>query len=157
MKAVVQRVHRASVTVSEQVDQQIHKRLAGEISTGLLVYLGVADQDGPEQVQWLVEKIANLRVFADPVSHKTDLSVQDVGGSVLVISQFTLLADLAKGRRPSFSAAAAPAPAEALYTEFVTQLGAYVPVQTGVFGADMAVESINDGPFTLLLDRTADV
>ena len=145
MKAVLQRVRRASVAIDGDV--------AGEIEQGLLIYLGVAADDGPDQVAWLVEKIANLRIFDDPVGPKTTLSVKEVGGAALVISQFTLLADVRKGRRPSFSPAATPEKASALYGAFVDALGREVPVQTGTFGADMQVTSINDGPFTLVLEH----
>lgn len=145
MKAVVQRVRSASVCVEGSV--------VGQIQKGLLVYLGVAEQDGPEQISWLADKIANLRIFDGSPTEKTSLSVQDIGGAVLVISQFTLLADTRKGRRPSFSGAAAPERAKGLYEDFVIELGRLVPVETGVFAADMQVESVNDGPFTLLLEH----
>lgn len=145
MKAVVQRVRSASVCVEGSV--------VGQIQKGLLVYLGVAEQDGPEQICWLTDKIANLRIFDGSPTEKTSLSVQDIAGAVLVISQFTLLADTRKGRRPSFSGAAAPDRAKGLYEDFVVELGRLVPVETGVFAADMQVESVNDGPFTLLLEH----
>jgi D-tyrosyl-tRNA(Tyr) deacylase len=145
MKAVVQRVRSASVCVEGSV--------VGQIQKGLLVYLGVAEQDGPEQINWLTDKIANLRIFDGSPTEKTSLSVQDIAGAVLVISQFTLLADTRKGRRPSFSGAAAPERAKGLYEDFVIELGRLVPVETGVFAADMQVESVNDGPFTLLLEH----
>ena len=145
MKAVVQRVRSASVCVEGSV--------VGQIQKGLLVYLGVAEQDGPEQINWLTDKIANLRIFDGSPTEKTSLSVQDIAGAVLVISQFTLLADTRKGRRPSFSGAAAPERAKGLYEDFVVELGRLVPVETGVFAADMQVESVNDGPFTLLLEH----
>jgi len=145
MKAVVQRVRSASVCVEGSV--------VGQIQKGLLVYLGVAEQDGPEQISRLTDKIANLRIFDGSPTEKTSLSVQDIAGAVLVISQFTLLADTRKGRRPSFSGAAAPARAKGLYEDFVIELGRLVPVETGVFAADMQVESVNDGPFTLLLEH----
>jgi len=119
----------------------------------LLIYLGVAGDDGLDQVAWLVDKIANLRIFDDPVGAKTTFSVKEVGGAALVISQFTLLADARKGRRPSFSPAAAPEKASALYDTFVEALGKEVSVQTGTFGADMQVSSVNDGPFTLVLEH----
>lgn len=160
MKAVVQRVNSARVQVGDQT--------VGEIGRGLLIYLGVAHGDGPEQVAWLAEKILNLRIFDhgstaqpnDPqpnpqtsVNLKTSLSLLDIAGEALVISQFTLLADTRRGRRPSFSQAAEPAMANTLYLAFVEAVGAYVPVQSGEFGADMQVSSENDGPFTLILEH----
>ena len=144
MKAVIQRVSRASVAVQGE--------LIGEIEKGLLIYLGVGFADGPDHVTWLVDKIANLRVFDVPADGKTTLSVKDIGGGALVISQFTLLADTQKGRRPSFTPAAAPEKASLLYDAFVDALGREVPVQTGRFGADMQVTSVNEGPFTLVLE-----
>jgi D-tyrosyl-tRNA(Tyr) deacylase len=145
MKAVIQRVRRASVAVDDHV--------IGEIERGVLIYLGVGPDDGPDQVAWLVDKIANLRIFDAPAGAKTTLSVKDVGGAALVISQFTLLADVRKGRRPSFALAAAPEKASALYDDFVDALGREVPVQNGTFGADMQVTSVNEGPFTLVLEH----
>ena len=160
MRAVVQRVNSASVRVGDKT--------VGEIDRGLLVYLGISKDDGPEQVAWLADKIVNLRIFDhigklqpnDPqpdaetaANTKTTLSLLDIAGKALVISQFTLLADTRKGRRPSFSQAAEPVIADALYLAFVEALGAYVPVQSGEFGADMQVASENDGPFTLVLEH----
>ena len=160
MRAVVQRVNSASVRVGDKT--------VGEIDRGLLVYLGIAKDDGSEQVAWLADKIVNLRIFDhigklqpnDPqpdaetaANAKTTLSLLDIAGKALVISQFTLLADTRKGRRPSFSQAAEPVTADALYLAFVEALGAYVPVQSGEFGADMQVASENDGPFTLVLEH----
>ena len=160
MRAVVQRVNSASVRVGDKT--------VGEIDRGLLVYLGIAKDDGSEQVAWLADKIVNLRIFDhigklhpnDPqpdaetaANAKTTLSLLDIAGKALVISQFTLLADTRKGRRPSFSQAAEPVIADALYLAFVEALGAYVPVQSGEFGADMQVASENDGPFTLVLEH----
>ena len=145
MKAVIQRVRRARVTVEDHV--------IGEIERGVLIYLGVGPGDGPDQVAWLVDKIANVRIFDAPAGAKTTLSVKDVGGAALVISQFTLLADVRKGRRPSFALAAAPEKASALYDDFVDALGREVPVQKGTFGADMQVTSVNEGPFTLVLEH----
>jgi D-tyrosyl-tRNA(Tyr) deacylase len=145
MKAVIQRVRRASVAVDDHV--------IGEIESGVLIYLGVGPDDGLDQVAWLVDKIANVRIFDAPAGAKTTLSVKDVGGAALVISQFTLLADVRKGRRPSFALAAAPEKASALYDDFVDALGREVPVQNGTFGADMQVTSVNEGPFTLVLEH----
>jgi D-tyrosyl-tRNA(Tyr) deacylase len=145
MKAVIQRVSRAIVAVDGHV--------VGEIEQGMLIYLGVGSADGSDQVAWLVDKIANLRIFDDPAGVKTTLSIKDIGGAALVISQFTLLADATKGRRPSFTPAAAPEKASALYDTFVDALGLRVPVQSGRFGADMQVTSVNEGPFTLVLEH----
>lgn len=144
MRVVIQRVRRASVTVAGEV--------VGEIAAGWLVLLGVTPTDTAKQVDWLAEKVANLRAFDDP-DGKMNLSVQDVNGSVLVVSQFTLYGDCQKGRRPGFSSAAPPAIAEPLYEAFVTALKMLgVPVATGRFGADMQVELVNDGPVTFVID-----
>lgn len=144
MRAVVQRVSRASVTVNREI--------VGQIGTGLLVLLGVAPDDTAADVNWLADKIANLRVFRDDEG-KMNRSVTDVGGSVLVVSQFTLFADCSKGRRPSFIGAARPEIAVPLYETFVDELRALgIPVQTGAFGADMDVELVNQGPVTLIID-----
>lgn len=147
MRAVVQRVSRAKVRVAGEV--------AGEIGRGWLVLLGVAPGDARKQVGWLAEKVANLRAFNDP-DGKMNLSVQDVGGAVLVVSQFTLYGDCQKGRRPSFTGAAPPAVAEPLYEAFVNALKLLgVPVATGRFAADMQVELVNDGPVTFIIDAPA--
>ena len=146
MRAVLQRVRRARVVVGDEV--------VGAIERGLLVLLGVAPDDTPEAASKLADKIAGLRIFAD-AEDKMNLSVQDVGGSVLVVSQFTLYGDCRKGRRPSFVAAAPPEIAVPLYEGFVNALRALgVPVQTGRFGAMMQVELVNDGPVTLILDTS---
>jgi D-tyrosyl-tRNA(Tyr) deacylase len=144
MRAVVQRVARASVRVDG--------RLVTEIGPGLLVLVGVASADTEADGRWLADKIVNLRIFANEAG-KFDRSVRDIGGSVLVVSQFTLLADVAKGRRPSFSAAAPPGQARRLY-EYVAECvaSAGVPCGTGEFGAHMAVELVNDGPVTIVID-----
>lgn len=144
MRAVIQRVLRASVTVDGEP--------VGGIARGWLVLLGVGPHDTAAQVKWLADKVANLRAF-DDADGKMNLSVQDVGGAVLVVSQFTLYGDCQKGRRPSFIGAAPPAVAEPLYAGFVAELKLLgVPVQTGRFGADMRVELVNDGPVTFVLD-----
>jgi D-tyrosyl-tRNA(Tyr) deacylase len=142
MRAVVQRVTEASVRVDGAV--------VGAIGPGLLVLLAVAPGDGPAQVAWMAEKIATLRIFSD-ADGKMNLSVRDVGGGVLVVSQFTLYGDVAKGRRPSFGASAPPDLARPLYEQVADALGA----ARGVFGADMKVALLNDGPVTLLLDTPA--
>jgi D-tyrosyl-tRNA(Tyr) deacylase len=144
VKAVVQRVSRASVRVGEEI--------AGEIGAGLCVLLGVARGDGAADALRLAGKVAWLRIFEDDEG-RFDRSLLDTGGEALVVSQFTLLADTAKGNRPSFIEAAAPDEAEPLYDAFceeLRQLG--VVVATGVFGARMAVELVNDGPVTIALD-----
>jgi D-aminoacyl-tRNA deacylase len=140
VKAVVQRVVRASVTPG------------GSIGAGLCVLLGIANGDDEATVARLAEKIARLRIFANE-DGKFDHSLLDTGGSALVVSQFTLLADTAKGNRPSFSAAAPPQLAEPLVERFASTLRELgVPVETGVFGARMQVELVNDGPVTIVLD-----
>lgn len=144
MRAVVQRVSRAKVTVAGEV--------TGEIGPGFLVLLGVAEGDSAADATALAEKIVGLRVFEDP-DGKMNLSLGETGGAMLVVSQFTLLGDCRKGRRPSFIAAARPEIAIELYEQFVSavrRLG--IPVGTGVFQAHMDVELVNDGPVTLLLD-----
>ncbi len=144
MRAVVQRVSQALVRVAGQI--------VGQIDTGLLVLLGVAVDDTVADSQWLAEKIAGLRVFRDGEG-KMNRSVIDVGGSILVVSQFTLHADCSRGKRPSFIHAARPETAVPLYEAFVQELRALgVPVQTGCFGADMDVELTNQGPVTLIVD-----
>ena len=140
MRAVVQRVARARVTPG------------GEIGRGLCVLLGIAGGDGEEEAARLAAKLARLRIFPDDRG-RFDRSVLDVAGAALVVSQFTLIADTAKGNRPSFAAAAPPAEAEQLYERFCVELRKLgVPVETGVFGAKMEVELVNDGPVTIVLD-----
>ena len=144
MRAVVQRVAGAQVAVGGAV--------AGEIGHGLCVLLGVARGDGPAEAKRLAGRIARLRVFPDEAG-RFDRSLLDVRGSALVVSQFTLITDTAKGNRPSFSEAASPVEAERLYERFCEALrGLDVPVETGVFGALMQVELVNDGPVTIVLD-----
>ena len=144
MRAVVQRVTSARVTVGD--------RVTGEIGAGLLVLLGVEQGDGPPDLQYIVAKIRDLRIFADAAG-KMNLSVLDTKGAVLVVSQFTLHADCRKGRRPSFDAAAPGPLARALYDDVVGRLReSGLSVSTGTFQADMDVELVNDGPVTLLLD-----
>lgn len=144
MKVVIQRVSRASVTVEGMV--------TGAIGRGLLVLLGVGKSDTQQSADYLADKITGLRVFPDQ-NGKMNCSLLDTGGSLLVVSQFTLYGDCRKGRRPSFDAAAPPEHARALYEYFVSRLRAMsVPVETGVFQAHMDVELVNDGPVTLLLE-----
>jgi D-aminoacyl-tRNA deacylase len=144
VRAVCQRVSRASVSVDGAV--------RGRIDRGLLVLLGVARGDGEDEADRLAGKVARLRVFGDERG-KFDRSVLDVGGATLVVSQFTLIADTRKGNRPSFAGAAPPEEAGRLVERFCSALGAEgVPVETGVFGARMDVELVNDGPVTIVLD-----
>ncbi len=147
MRAVVQRVASAAVTVGD--------RTVGHIDRGLLVFVGVEQGDGPLDVRYIAGKVRDLRVFEDPseASRHLNRSVQDIGGGVLVVSQFTLAADCRKGRRPSFDAAADPPIAKPLYEEVVRELqGSGLTVATGEFQAMMQVSLVNDGPVTLLLD-----
>ena len=144
MRAVVQRVSRASVTVEGKV--------AGKIGPGLLVLLGVARHDDSAAADYLAEKVAGLRIFEDQTG-KMNLSVSDIAGAVLVVSQFTLYGDVRRGKRPSFDAAAPPQQAKKLYEYFVERLRALgLECETGVFQAMMQVELVNDGPVTILLD-----
>jgi D-aminoacyl-tRNA deacylase len=145
MRAVVQRVLRASVVVEG--------REVGAIGRGLLVYLGVARGDTDEERAWMLAKLLGLRIFADEANTKMDRSVLDVGGSLLVVSQFTLFGDVRKGNRPSFAGAMAPDAARDAYDAFVRDARERVPVATGIFAADMRVESVNDGPVTIVLER----
>ena len=145
MRAVIQRVSKASVTVEGQTISSIGK--------GLLILLGVGHGDTEEQTVFLAEKVANLRIFEDEHG-KTNLSILDVKGEAIVVSQFTLYADTRKGRRPSFIDAALPEAAEPLVNRFVELLrGHNVPTQTGKFGAHMQVEIYNDGPVTIWLEK----
>ena len=144
MRAVCQRVSEAQVRVEGEV--------VGAIEAGLCVLLGIAAGDEPAAAARLAAKIARLRIFPDE-NGRFDRSLLDTGGAALVVSQFTLIADTAKGNRPSFAAAAPPERAEGLYERFCDDLRALgVPVETGVFGAKMAVELVNDGPVTIVLD-----
>jgi D-tyrosyl-tRNA(Tyr) deacylase len=145
VRAVCQRVSEARVRVDGAV--------TGEIGTGLVVLLGVARTDGPADVERLAGKVARLRIFGDERG-KFDRSVLDVDGAALVVSQFTLIADTRKGNRPSFVEAAPPSEAEPLYEQFCAALRSEgVPVATGTFGAMMAVELVNDGPVTIVLEH----
>jgi D-tyrosyl-tRNA(Tyr) deacylase len=145
MRALIQRVHSAAVRVAEKEVARIGK--------GLVILLGVGHGDTEQQAQYLVEKIANLRIFED-AEGKMNLSLIDVGGEALVVSQFTLYADAAKGRRPSFVEAAAPQVAEPLVLRFAELLAAQgISTKTGVFGAHMLVEINNDGPVTIWLEK----
>jgi len=144
MRAVVQRVSQAEVRIDGAV--------RGRIGRGFLVLLAAGQGDGPGDVEWMAHRIGGLRVFEDPQG-KMNLDLADVGGALLVISQFTLYGDCRKGRRPSFVQALEPVAAEALVQDFVARCrDLSLPVETGVFGAHMEVSLVNDGPVTLLLD-----
>jgi D-tyrosyl-tRNA(Tyr) deacylase len=144
MRAVLQRVTRASVRVEDEV--------VGEIGSGLLVLLGIAQDDTPRDLEYLVDKITQLRIFED-ADGKMNLSVMETGGALLIVSQFTLYGDVRRGRRPSWSEAAQPELAEPLYESFVTTVKQHVrEVATGSFRRMMQVELVNDGPVTILLD-----
>jgi D-aminoacyl-tRNA deacylase len=145
VRALLQRVSRAEVRVAD--------RVAGRIGRGLLVLCGFTHTDGRDQVAWMADKIVGLRIFGD-AEDKMNLAVTDVGGAILVVSQFTLYGDAEKGRRPSFIDAARPEQAVPLYERFIELLGQRgVPIETGEFGAPMDVELVNDGPVTLWLER----
>jgi D-tyrosyl-tRNA(Tyr) deacylase len=145
MRAVIQRVTRASVEVRQEI--------VGQIGRGLLVFLGVESADSREDVLWLAGKIARLRIFSDE-NGAMNLSVQDLPGDLLVVSQFTLFASTRKGNRPSFLHAAEPERANQLYEEFCQQLEAEIarPVLRGIFGANMQIDLVNEGPVTIWID-----
>ncbi len=144
MRAVIQRVQQANVTVRGQT--------TGQIDAGMLVLLGVEKNDTRSDLEFMLKKIIALRIFADAAG-RMNLSLADMNGQMLVVSQFTLLADTRKGNRPSFINAAQPRQAEEMYEEFVSRVSQQnIHVETGVFGADMQVGLVNDGPVTILLD-----
>lgn len=145
MRAVIQRVSHAQVTIDDAV--------CGAIRSGLLVLLAVEETDNAEDIEWLSGKISRLRIF-DDVNGLMNRSVQEIGGDILVVSQFTLFASTKKGNRPSFSRSARPESAIPLYEKFIAQLSANTgrPIQTGRFGAHMLVSSTNDGPVTIIID-----
>ncbi len=146
MRAVVQRVKNASVTVDNNV--------IGEISHGLLVFLGVGDGDTDSDMKYIAEKVIGLRIFSD-AEDKMNLSVKDVEGEILVISQFTLYGDCRKGRRPNFTASMEPKGAEEMYQKFIKYIREQgIHTEHGEFGADMKVSLLNDGPVTLILDSS---
>jgi D-tyrosyl-tRNA(Tyr) deacylase len=146
MRAVIQRVTEAKV--------EVEGRIVGQVGKGLLVYLGVGTADTETDAQFMAEKLANLRIFSDEAG-KMNRSVIDIGGGVLLVSQFTLYGDCRKGRRPGFDAAGEPGLAERLYENVARLIAAAdVPVQNGAFGAHMHVTSVNDGPVTFLLDSS---
>ena len=144
MKAVIQRVSEASVKVDGEI--------VGKISVGLLLLIGIDDEDEKTDVDWLVQKILNLRIFGDE-DGKLNLSVLDIAGEILCISQFTLIADYKKGNRPSFIKAAKPDKAIPLFEYFKTEIAkSNLKIESGIFGADMKVSLLNDGPVTIVMD-----
>lgn len=145
MRVLIQRVKNASVTINDEVISLIDK--------GLLVFVGIFDEDGREDIEWLAKKIANIRLFDDE-NGVMNLSVTDVGGDVLAVSQFTLMASTKKGNRPSYIKAAKPDISVPLYEQFCQELEIAVnkPIKRGVFGADMKVALLNDGPVTIFID-----
>ena len=147
MRAVVQRVTKAQVRVGD--------RVTGAIERGLLVFVGISKDDVPEDVKYVAGKIRDLRIFESADGKPMDRSIVDIGGSVLVVSQFTLFGDVRRGRRPSFDAAASTERARELYEDLVRELrAAQLPVATGEFQAMMHVDLVNDGPVTILIDST---
>ena len=146
MRAVIQRVSQSSVSIENEV--------VGKIGYGMTILLGVSQTDTPKDIQWLADKIAFLRIFED-ANGKMNLSLKEIGGDALIVSQFTLLADCRKGRRPSFIQAARPEKANQFYSKFITCIKNHgINVQTGRFGAMMKVEIINEGPVTLIIDSS---
>lgn len=147
MRFIIQRVNQASVTVEEKI--------TGEIARGFLVFIGISKEDTKETADKMLKKLLHMRIFED-LDGKTNLSLNDVGGSLLLVSQFTLYADCKKGNRPSFIHAASAELANELYEYSIAQcrLAGY-PVETGIFGADMKIDLENDGPFTIILDSDA--
>ena len=143
MRAVVQRVSRASVRVDG--------RVTGQIGSGLLVLIGIVSTDGPADLEYIASKVRELRIFSDDAG-RMNRSLRDTGGGLLVVSQFTLAGDARKGRRPSFDDAAAPDVAREIFERLLTRMRTDGPIETGEFQAHMEVELINDGPVTILLD-----
>ena len=145
MRVLIQRVKRASVTVDGE--------LVSEIGKGLLVFVGICDNDGKDDIEWLTKKISNIRLFDDE-NGVMNLSVQETGGEVLAVSQFTLMASTKKGNRPSYIKAAKPDISVPLYEQFCNEMEIAMnkPIKRGVFGADMKVDLLNDGPVTIFID-----
>ena len=148
MRAIIQRVQHASVTVEQHI--------TGEISRGILILLGAGHDDAESDLQYILDKTVNLRIFPDEQG-KMNLSLKDIQGDLLIVSQFTLYGDARKGRRPSFTQAMPPEPAERLYQSFIEKAKSIQDlghVSSGIFGADMKVDLLNDGPVTILLDSS---
>lgn len=145
MRVVIQRVSKADV--------QVEEKIIGKIDKGLLVYLGFTQEDNESDLQFIANKLLGLRIFPDQ-DERLNLNIEDVNGSFLLVSQFTLFGDVRKGKRPSFSKALSGEKAKVLYDKFVELMKASTHVETGVFGADMKVSSVNDGPVTILLDSS---
>lgn len=144
MRFIIQRVNKASCTVDNKI--------TGEITNGLCVFIGVSNDDTTQIADKMISKLVNMRIFADSEG-KTNLSIKDINGELLIISQFTLYANCRKGNRPSFTDAGNPELANNLYEYCIKQAKAEIPVvQTGIFGADMSISLVNDGPFTIILD-----
>lgn len=145
MRAVIQRVNQASCTVENEI--------TGKIGAGLLVFIGIEADDQVEDLHWLAQKIANMRIFNDEAG-LMNKSIKDIDGDILLISQFTLMANTKKGNRPSFIRAARPEQAVSLYEEMITALSGHMgkKVETGIFGADMKIELLNDGPVTIMMN-----
>jgi D-tyrosyl-tRNA(Tyr) deacylase len=144
MKVVIQRVLKSAVTVNNSV--------VGQIDKGLCILVGIASSDTEKDLDWMAQKITTLRIFEDEAG-KMNLSIKDINGSALIVSQFTLLADCNTGRRPSFTGAGDPKHAERLYHLFLTKVSALgIPTEHGIFGADMRVDIVNDGPATFILE-----
>lgn len=143
MKLVIQRVSQAQVAINQEV--------VGAIQQGLMILVGISPEDSQEDLDYAVRKLLNMRIFSDDTG-KMNLSIQDIKGSILSVSQFTLYAETKKGNRPAFTDAAKPDKARAIYDAFNNELAKHVPVQKGVFGADMQVSLVNDGPVTIILD-----
>lgn len=147
MRCVIQRVNRASVTVNGEI--------CGKINKGILVLLGISDDDTEQDIKWTADKIIGLRIFEDE-NERMNFSLQDIGGELLIVSQFTLFGNCKKGRRPDFTAAGKPDFAEAMYLKFIDYCKNYIAnPQSGIFGADMKVDLENDGPVTLIIDSKA--
>ena len=144
MKLVIQRVLEASV--------RIEGKVISEIERGLLVFLGVSVDDNFDKIDWLTNKLVNLRVFEDD-NGKMNLSVKDIGGKILLVSQFTLYSNAQRGNRPDFPMAAKPDVAIPIYEQFIRKLKEKIEVKTGIFGADMKIKLINDGPVTIILEK----
>ena len=144
MRVVIQRVSEASVTINDAIE--------GKINTGFMILLGIGHEDSNEDIEWLTQKITNLRVFSDEEG-KMNLSILDIKGEILLISQFTLFASIKKGNRPSFIQSAKPEIAIPLYEKFIESLKDFgISVSTGIFSADMKVSLTNDGPVTIIID-----